>query len=68
MCVSNKICQQNLKIILSFISGNIKSVPIDIKQTIICALGDLLRRFTNMIEDESGKIYELLRDDDALVR
>lgn len=44
------------------------SVPTDVKQTIICALGDLMRRFTNMIEDHSSQIYDLLMDKNYLVR
>jgi hypothetical protein len=43
-------------------------VPTDVKQTVICAIGDLMRRFTNMIEDESTRIYKMLRDKNAVVR
>ncbi len=43
-------------------------MPTDVKQTVICAIGDLMRRFTNMIEDESTRIYKMLRDKNAVVR
>ena len=44
------------------------SVPSDVKQTIVCAIGDLWRRFTNMIEDRTEAIYNFLKDESAAVR
>ena len=39
-------------------------VPTDIKVTVVCAVGDLVRRFTNTMVDRQDKIVDLLRDKD----
>jgi hypothetical protein len=51
MCVSEELCKDNLDLLFDLMKQ--KTVPTDVKQTIICLLGDLMRRFTNMIEDRS---------------
>jgi condensin complex subunit 1 len=45
MCVSEDFCKENLDLVLSFVNED--TVPTDVKQTIICAVGDLMRLFTN---------------------
>lgn len=44
------------------------NAPYTCKQTIIIAIGDLYKRFTNLIEDRSDRIYVLLEDSCAVVR
>ena len=66
MCVSSEICQENLDILVRLMQFD--AVPSDVKQTIVCAIGDLWRRFTNMIEDRTEAIYNFLKDNSAAVR
>jgi len=51
MCVSSEICEQNLDNIFTLVSKEMQIVPTDIKVTIVCAVGDLVRRFTNTMVD-----------------
>ena len=67
MCISSEICGENLKMILTLVSQEYQ-LPTDVKQTVICAIGDLMRRFTNKIEDEKERIYSMLKDKNAVVR
>jgi len=39
-----------------------------VKVTIVCAIGDLVRRFTNALVDRQENILDLLRDDNDKVR
>ena len=68
MCVSTFICEENLDNIFGLVSKELKNVPSDIKVTIVCAIGDLVRRFTNTMVDRQDQIFDLLRDDDERVR
>ena len=66
MCTSSDICSENLELLLDLIQQT--NVSDQVKQTIVCAIGDLWRRFTNMIEDKSERIYCLLTDKSPIVR
>lgn len=52
MCVSSSICEDNLDTLFGLVGKEMKLVPTDIKLTIICAIGDLVRRFTNTMVDK----------------
>lgn len=52
MCVSSQICEENLATLFEMVSKELLCVPSDIKVTIICAIGDLVRRFTNLMVDK----------------
>lgn len=68
MCVSSSICDDNLDTLFGLVSKDLKLVSSEIKITIVCAIGDLVRRFTNTMVDRQEKIFELLLDDDPKVR
>lgn len=68
MCVSNTICEENLESIFGLVNKSSKKVPSDVKVTIVCAIGDLVRRFTNTMVDRQENIMDLLRDEDEKVR
>ena len=51
MCVSSSICNENIDLLFELVCKDLKNVPTEIKQTIVCAIGDLVRRYTNMMVD-----------------
>jgi hypothetical protein len=41
MCVSDKVMQQNISLILALLK---KNVPLEVKQTVVTAIGDFIRK------------------------
>lgn len=65
MCVQEKFCKRNLRLLFSILASGGKP---SIRVNAVTALGDLAFRFPNLIEPWSTKIYDLLRDEDTKVR
>lgn len=65
MCVSSKICQENLTLIFRLLNSRI---DFGVKTNIIVSLGDLFNRFPNILNEYTGEIFKLLHDEQNHVR
>ena len=65
MCVSEKICKENLELIMQLIKSKIEP---GVKSSIIVALGDLFNRFPNTLNEKQKDLFDLLRDPEKIVR
>jgi hypothetical protein len=55
MCVSNKICTENIQLIFDLTLT--KSLDQVIRCNLVVAIGDLYQRHANLIEDHIKKLY-----------
>ena len=60
MCVSQKICVENLKLIFDILRSRI---DFGVKANIIISLGDLFNRFPNSLNEHTNDIFSLLHDE-----
>ena len=65
MCVSTKLCQENLMLIFDLLDSE---VDFGVKNNIIVALGDMFNRFPNVLNEYSRRLFQLLHDKDNHVR
>lgn len=65
MCVSSKICQENLELIFGILRSKI---DFGVKANIIISLGDLFNRFPNCLNERTNEIFRLLHDEQNHVR
>ncbi|VDO05005.1 unnamed protein product [Rodentolepis nana] len=65
MLVSSTICEQNLQLLFTLAERSPSEV---VRANLIVGLGDLARRFPNLIEPWTPNLYARLRDDSAKVR
>ena len=65
MCVSKKICVENLDLIFALIQSNIE---FGVKVNIIITLADLFNRFPNELNERVKNIFMLLHDKKVQVR
>ena len=59
MCVSSKICTDNLPLIFELLDSKI---DFGIKNNIIVSVGDLFSRFPNIMTEKSANLFKLLHD------
>jgi len=60
MCVSQKICVDNLDLIFEILKSRI---DFGVKANIIISLGDLFNRFPNALNERTNSIFSLLHDE-----
>eukprot|EP00178_Gracilaria_changii_P009011 TRINITY_DN2677_c0_g1_i1.p2 TRINITY_DN2677_c0_g1~~TRINITY_DN2677_c0_g1_i1.p2 ORF type:complete len:1224 (-),score=198.84 TRINITY_DN2677_c0_g1_i1:2762-6433(-) len=65
MCVQERFCESNLRLLFSILSG---ATDPQVRSNAVTALGDLAFRFPNLVEPWSSHIYSSLRDSDERVR
>ena len=65
MCVSQKVCAENLDTIFSLVRSNIE---FGVKANIIITLADLFNRFPNLLNERVKDIFMLLHDKEVHVR
>lgn len=65
MCINQKICEQNLLLLIKIAKENEDS---GIRSTAVISLGDLVMRHPNMLEQQSGQLFSLLTDTVVEVR
>ena len=65
MCVSQKICSENLNTIFALVQSNIE---FGVKANIIITLADLFNRFPNLLNERVREIFMLLHDKEVHVR
>ena len=65
MCVSSKICMDNLDLIFEILGSKIE---FGVKANIIISLGDLFNRFPNNLNERTNDIFKLLHDEEPKVR
>lgn len=65
MCVSQKICQENLDLVFNILNSRI---DFGVKANIIISLGDLFNRFPNALNERTNDIFTLLHDEQNHVR
>lgn len=65
MCVQEKFCQANLRLLFSILSAATEPL---VRSNAVTALGDLAFRFPNLVEPWSSHIYGALQDKDEQVR
>mmetsp|Transcript_23868 Transcript_23868/g.16857 ORF Transcript_23868/g.16857 Transcript_23868/m.16857 type:complete len:113 (+) Transcript_23868:66-404(+) len=65
ICVSQKICEENLDHLFGLLKSHI---DYGIKANIIITLGDLYNRFPNLLNDRTPEMFRLLQDRDKNVR
>jgi len=65
MCVSQKICAENLTLIFEILHSRI---DFGVKANIIISLGDLFNRFPNCLNEHTNDIFTLLHDEQNHVR
>jgi len=65
MCVSQKICVENLNLIFDILRSRI---DFGVKANIIISLGDLFNRFPNVLNERTNDIFTLLHDEQNHVR
>ena len=65
MCVSQKICTENLDLIFQILRSRI---DFGVKANIIISLGDLFNRFPNSLNERTNEIFRLLHDEQNHVR
>ena len=65
MCVSQKICAENLDLIFGLVQSNIE---FGVKANIIITLADLFNRFPNLLNERVKGIFMLLHDKEVHVR
>ncbi|KAI0560198.1 Condensin complex subunit 1 [Gracilaria domingensis] len=65
MCVQERFCESNLRLLFSVLSG---AIDPQVRSNAVTALGDLAFRFPNLVEPWSSHIYSSLRDSDEKVR
>ncbi|KAJ8956311.1 hypothetical protein NQ318_015047 [Aromia moschata] len=65
MLVSSKFCEQNVQLLFTILE---KTAYPEVKCSILVQVSDLLRRFPNVIEPWTPRIYQRLRDPLTLVR
>lgn len=66
MTVSEDICKANLDLMFQCINGS--HIPRDVKKNIIVAMGDFIKRSTNLVAASRLKLFEVLRDPEVDVR
>ena len=65
MCVSKKICEQHIDILIDLLKSNI---DFGVKSNIIISMGDLFKQFPNTIVEYTKDIFMLLHDKENAVR
>ncbi|VDD83689.1 unnamed protein product [Mesocestoides corti] len=65
MLVSSNVCEQNLQLLFTLAERNPSEV---VRANLIVGLGDLARRFPNLIEPWTPNLYARLRDPSSKVR
>lgn len=65
MCVSTKICSENLDLIFGLVKSNIE---FGVKTNIIITLADLFNRYPNLLNERVKDIFMLLHDKEIHVR
>ena len=65
MCVSQKVCNENLDLIFQLVQSNIE---FGVKANIIITLADLFNRFPNLLNERVKDIFMLLHDREVHVR
>lgn len=65
MCVSSKICKENLGLIFQILKSQI---DFSVKTNVIIAMGDLFNRYPNDLNESTQQFFELLHDEQNHVR
>ena len=65
MCISSKVCEQNLSLLIEIAKNNENE---GIRSIAVITLGDLVMRHVNMLEEQSVHLFELLTDHCVQVR
>jgi len=65
MCVSHKICSDNLDLLFGLVKSNIE---FGVKTNIIITLADLFNRYPNLLNERVRDIFMLLHDKEVHVR
>lgn len=65
MCVEEKFCETNLRLLFSILTSSPEAV---VRANSVTALGDLAFRFPNLVEPWSSRIYAALQDKNEQVR
>ena len=66
MTVSETVCTQNLQLVFDLLSS--ETCPTDVKKNIIVAMGDFLKRYTNLMTDQRIRLFDILSDKETSVR
>eukprot|EP01132_Coremiostelium_polycephalum_P010173 gene10173-12479_t len=65
MCVNSEFCEKNLQLLFTLLEASTNEL---IRSNIVICLGDLVFRFTNLLEPWTPRIYQRLRDPNVQVR
>lgn len=65
MCVSSKICQENLDLVFNLLQSKAEG---GVKTNTVIALADLYSRFPNLLNEQTSKLFKLLHDGHSQVR
>jgi condensin complex subunit 1 len=66
MCLSPKLCEDNLQCVFSLLAS--KSVPPPLRSNVVVGLADVATRFPNAFEPWTSLFVRTLRDEDADIR
>ena len=65
MCVSQKLCAENLDLVFDILKSRI---DFGVKANVIISVGDLFNRFPNVLNEKTNDIFRLLHDEQNHVR
>lgn len=65
MCVSKQFCSDNIKLFIGLLNSDIDESN---KKSLIISLGDLLKRFPNVVESCSRCLFQFLNADDQSLK
>ena len=65
MCVSSQVCKDNVEMLFEIMQSDIDYT---VKTNVIISIGDLFKRFPNLMGQYSNRVFRLLQDSQLPVR